>query len=276
VALPEGFSPWEHFQTVLMQVQNRIVRNEFSDVGDDDWEEEIITPRASLRVASTMRDDDSAILSLLKLMFFYVVLRKARDMHPAMYVHPVTSYQQLFRLKPQVTLYFAEDSVDVEPGYDPIDGEMSFRMMHETATTVTMAEVQAIANRIKTLFSSGNGFVWRKGKISGAYTDHENGYMLRVLGRDRTEVKRVIEQFLDINNHSPQWKRLKWNENDEPSVAYPTIPPTQMVLGKPKKLPRYRPIADVRFRYAVMHLHGGGNPIVLVDRTDHYENVIAS
>src|SRR6476619_5861566 len=130
-----------------MQVQNRIVRAEFRDVGDDDWDEDIVTPRASLRVASTMRDDDSAILSLLKLVFFYVVLRKARDMHPALYVHPVTTYQQLFRLKPQITLYFAEDSVDVEPGYDPIDGEISCRLMHETAETITMAEVQALANR---------------------------------------------------------------------------------------------------------------------------------
>lgn len=273
--LPEGFSEWEHLQDVLRQTQNRVVREAFADiseVSDDD----ITAPRSSLRWACLLKDDDSAVMTQLRLWMFYGILRKAKDFHPAMFATPVTTYQTMFRYKPQIKLYFAEDSIDLEPGFDPIDGEINFRLMHEDATTLTMSEVTNYANKIKTLFASGTGFIWKKGKIMGTYTDMDKGYKLQILARDRNEVKRVVEQVLDIQNHSPEWKRLKFNENDEPTLAYPTLPETKNILGKNYRMPRYRPIADVRFKYSLIHVHGRPQPIVLVDRTGYYRETVVS
>ncbi|MCY7274337.1 MAG: hypothetical protein LH702_11495, partial [Phormidesmis sp. CAN_BIN44] len=164
MALPQGFSTWEHLQTTIMQVQNRIVREEFNDVGDDTWDDDITTPRGSLRVASTLRDIDSALETLIKLVFFYVVLRKASDLQPALYGIPVTTFHDSVKFLPQVRLFFLEDTRDVEEGFSSVEADISFRLTGETGETLTKSEATVIANKIRTLFCAGNGFTWKKGR----------------------------------------------------------------------------------------------------------------
>lgn len=266
--LPNNFSAWEHFQSTLIQVQNRRVRDEFSDADDDD----ISTPRSSLKQACILRDDDSAMLTLLRLEFFYYVLRKAQDLQTPVYGIPVPSFQEARKFRPQIQLYFQEDSEDVEPGYTPVTGEISFRLMTESAETITESEARNYANKIRTSFSSGAAFVWKKGKIMSTYTDRARGYQLQLLCRNRTEGRRVIEQILDIQGHSPDWQFMNVSENEEPTQRFPTVPSNVTIMGKSRKKPRQRPIADVRFQYALLHLHGLPHPIVLVDRTGIFQN----
>lgn len=54
--LPNNFSEWEHLQSVLIRAQNKFVREEFKDLGGDDWIPDINTPRGSLRQACTHKD----------------------------------------------------------------------------------------------------------------------------------------------------------------------------------------------------------------------------
>ena len=63
--LPDNFSPWEHLQNVLRQVHNRIVKEEFSDITDDD---DIVTPRGSLKKACLLDDNDSAEMTVFKVL----------------------------------------------------------------------------------------------------------------------------------------------------------------------------------------------------------------
>lgn len=266
MALPDSFSSWEHLQTVLMSVYNRTVREEFADLGED-WEPEIGTPRGSLRTACTIRDDDSLPQSLMRMMLFYFSLRKAADLQAPIYGVPVTSYQESRKFHPQIQLYFQEDVNDVEQGYSPVTGELSFRLMQESAETLTEVELQTYANRIRSNFAAAGGFVWRKGKLMAAYTDRRRGYQLQLLVRSEAEARRLVEQVLDLQGHTPDWKFLNLSENVEAAARYPTVPPTERILGRSRRMPRQRPIADVRFIYALCHVHGLPNPVVLVDRS---------
>lgn len=272
--LPTNFDDWEHFQSVLIRTQNRVVREEFRDVGDDDWDPDIATPRGSLRVACTLKDNDSTLFVILRLFLYYFVLRKARDL-----VHPV--YGSLIegegtgrKYKPQITLFFQEDLQDIETGYAPVTGEISFRLMNQASDNLTESELKEYARKIKTAFTTGEGFVWKKGKELSSYTDWDKGYQLQLLVRNKAEGRRIVEQVLDIQGHSPQWEKFNHQENENPSDAYPTVPGNEFILGKSRKKPRKRPIADVRFQYAILKTFGLPNPICLVDRSGVFLNPI--
>lgn len=273
--LPDNFSPWEHLQSTLIFTYNREVFQEFRDINSGAEEDDINTPRASLRTACMIRDDDSAVMCAIRMMLFYFSLRKAQDLQTPIYGIPTPSFQEARKFKPQVQLSFQEDHRDIEPGYTPVTGEISFRLMSESSQTLTESEARVIANKVKTLFGGQSAFVWRKGKVMCSYTDRAKGYQLQLLCRDKSEGKRVIEQVLDIQNHSPDWKFLNVSENENAVGRYPTIPPRETVLGRSRRMPRSRPIADVRFQYAVMHVHGISNPVVLYDRSRIFRQQLA-
>jgi hypothetical protein len=274
--LPDGFDPYEHLQAIFRMMHNRRVRYEFRDVGPDDWEPAIRTPRESLRVACTIVDNDNSGMMMMRLWLFYVLLRKASDMHPAIYGIPVPSFQEARKFKPQIQLYFQEDAGDVDRGYAPVTGEISFRLMNESSSTLTEAEAGIYANKVKTLFSSGNGFIWQKGRVQCVYTDRDRGYALRLLCRTKAEGRRIIEQVLDIQNHTPDWKKMSVSENESAAAAYPPVPENDYIFGRTRRTPRQRPVADVRFQYALLHIHGMPHPVVLVDRARIFREALAS
>lgn len=260
-------SSWEHLQNVLMQVHNRIVRDEFRDVeGDDD---NISTSRSSLRSASLIRDSDSATTVLNRFFLFYVMLRKASDMHPALYTTPVDRFQQTIEFQPQVTLYFKEDIEDVEPGYAPLDAQLSFRIKNESGGTTTEAELRNIATRIRTEFATGNGYRWRKGRVQVNYRDTRLGYRLLVQAFSDSEGKKLIRKVMDLQGDAPDGSRFTLNLLDQ---TPPTVPPTRTIVGKPRRLPRRRPVGWVRFQWAEAHIWGLQNGIILLDRTGRRRN----
>lgn len=163
-----------------------------------------------------------------------------------------------------IKLFFLESYQDVDPEYTPVSGEITFRLMTQTSETLTEAELTAYANKIKAVFGTPP-LKWKKGKDMAAYTDKEKGYQLQLLVRSKADAKVLIENILDIQSHTPDWKFLNYKENDEPTEAFPTIPDKTTILGKQRKLPRNRPIAEVVFQYATCHVHGLPNSICLYD-----------
>jgi hypothetical protein len=271
--LPSDFNPFEHLQDLIIKVQNKIVKDEFNDLGDDTWTPNITTPRASLRVGCTLKDEDSGTMTLLRLFFFYFILRKAQDLQLPVYGIPITSFQEQRRFKPQIHLYFLETLTDVETGYSPVAGEITFRLMTETETSLTEIKLKSYAQKIKSLFCNP-AFKWKKGKNMYTYSDWEKGYQFQLLCWDKTQAKKIIEQVLDIQSHTPSWKFLNESQNEEPVTSFPTIPSQKVILGKTRKSPRRRPVATVVFQYAVCHIHGLPNPVCLVDRTNTYPKPI--
>lgn len=177
---------------------------------------------------------------------------------------PSAEVQEQKKFKPHVTLYFEQDIKEVAAGYGPVTGEISFRLMKEESETLTETKLKILAQKIKSKFGGSTPFVWNKGKEYWTYTDAKLGYKLQLLCPSQTEAMRVVEQVLDIQSHSPEWEKLKQNANAKPSTAYPSTPKKVVILGKSRRLPRRRPVAKVRFRYAHILVWGITQPIELV------------
>lgn len=99
------------------------------------------------------------------------------------------------------------------------------------------------------------------------YSDWSKGYQLQLLVRNETEGRELVDRVLNIQNDIPDWKFANLSTNQEEMQAYPTNPGTERVLNEPRKKQRKRPIADVRFQHAVIHLNHLPNPIILFDRS---------
>jgi hypothetical protein len=270
--LPQTFSPWEHLQDQLRRIHNREVVEYFRYAADDD----ITTPQGSLKVACKMDDADTAVMTLLRLFLFEFTVGRGRrlEVAPIEASDRLPSYKVIRANKPIVTLFFLEDADDVEAGYRRVQGEISFRLMNQTNTTISESEAKAIGRKIKTAFAAGNGFIWKKGKVVCSYTDWEKGYQLQLFVKTAAEGRRVVEQVLDIQSHTPDWENFETKENAEPTQAFPTVPPRALILNKSRRLPRRRPVASVRYQYATLKLAGVGKGVVLHDRTYRYRSAL--
>lgn len=279
--VPEGApmgDDWEQLQDVLQWLHNRRVIEEFRDLTPDDqeWVASLSTPRARLRWASTIKEDDSAIMVLNRMFLFYILMGGAAAMQTPMYTIPVTGFQEAKKFQPQIQLEFSEDLNEIQPGYKAVTGVISFRLARETSESITRADVERYAMRVRTLFGATNGFLWHKGKSMASYTDREKGYKLQLLVRNETEARRVIEKVLEVQDHTPDWSKLNISKNELETERFPPVPERRFILGESRRQPRQRPTASVRFKRAFLHIWGLQNPITLVDMTGYHRNAVAS
>lgn len=270
--LPEDFNEWEHLQNTVRKVHNDAVRDFYRNQPDND----ISTTRASAKHACLMKDNDTASMTMLRYWLFWVVCRKMRDNFEPYYGISIESFDAEVKYKPRITCYFSEDPQDVEPGYRRVDGELSVRLMSETATSLTNTDLQTYANRINTAFGQQNGYVWQKGKELYSYKDKMNGHRFRVLTRNQSDAIEIVQKLLSLVSDPYDSSLLVKSEAADPVSAFPTIPPNQTILNKTYREPRKRPIADVRFLYASLKIWGIGKPKILVDKTGYWNDAIIS
>jgi hypothetical protein len=266
--LPATFSPFEHLQDTIRQAVNRQVRFEFDDIDIDD---DISTPRGSLRVACLHTDKDSAMMMIIRLLLYYVVVKGFGC--PEIYSIPLSQVNEGLRYKPQIHLHFIEPFRLVQEGETPIDSQIKgIRLMGETNEGITQADALRYAQRIKTLFGAGNGFTWKRGKNMFTYSDMEKGYNMQLLVFNLAEGKRIVEQVLDIQGHTPDWEKGNYKENLEPLQAFPAIPPRKNRLSKSVKQKRKRPVTTINFQWAQLHVEGLPKPVVLYDKSGAYKS----
>lgn len=269
----DAFNSWEQLQDVVMWVHNRRVVREFRDVAPEDqtWIAQLNTPRQRMRLACTIRDDDSAQMVLIRMWLFYVICNQASDFHPPLYTMPTDRYQQDVRFAPQVTLYFREDLDEVEQGYAPIDAEISFRIKNETYDSFTPAKATTLANKIMTEFGTGNGYRWRKGRVKLSYRRKEQGYQFSVNAFNEAEGIQVINKVLSLQNDRLDRNFLTVSElGQAPAI----VPRTELIYGETRRQPRRRPVGNVRFRYAEVHIWGVKNAVTLVDLSGRRRNPV--
>jgi hypothetical protein len=167
--------------------------------------------------------------------------------------------------KPRLYIFFTEDEADIEPGYDPIEGKISMRLMDKSAVSISRTNMSQYKNKIESVFGTQGGKIWRRGKDMAIYCDWEKGYQLQLLVRNRSDGESLIKDFLAIQNVEFQRKKYFYNENQDPIAAYPIDPGEITILGKKIKKQRERPIAEVRFQSAWISLSEKSKPIYLVD-----------
>lgn len=175
---------------------------------------------------------------------------------------PVTTFQDQFRFAPQCKLVFYQTAAEAGDN-KPVYGEVSFRIESETEKSYNEAKAKALAEKIKSKFVTPL-FTWRKGKVIASYLDKVKGYDFRLRVLDEGEARKLIEQVMDLQNHSPDWERLTMHFSKN---TFPENPDKEMIYGEMRKLPRRRPVEDIKFRYAELHIHGIPQAITLIDTT---------
>jgi hypothetical protein len=268
LALPDNFSEWEHLQDTLRLAVNQQVQLEFSDVEVDN---DLKAPRSSLKLACLIKDTDTSTMTLIRLFLYYVVIKGYGI--PEIYSVPIDTVMQL-KYKPQIHLHFEQNYRDVMNGDTPVDGQIKFRIVNETSASLSNADALRYANKIKTIFGSGNGLSWAKGKDMFTYTDTAKGYKMQLLVQSETEGRRIVEKVLQVQDHAPDWQYANYKKNLEPTQAYPTAPPNTTIMGKTHRAYRRRRIVTVRFLTAFLHIQGLGKPVVLYDKTQHYKKAL--
>jgi hypothetical protein len=260
MAVPENFSEWEHLQSTLIIYHNKLVREEFSDIEADDALE---IPRGSLKRACLLKDDDTVDMTVLRLYLLFFHARKAADLQAPLFGIPVGDYDERKKYKPQVTLYFSQDDDSVPQKRRPTNAEIAFRLVNETAQTITEGDLNSIALRIKTEFGASNGYRWRKGRVLCTYIDREHGLHLYIYAFNESEGREVINKVCDVAVKPFNDDYLSIHESRR---SWPTNPGTQMILGRARPKPVERPVVYVRFRKATLSIHGLPLPIQLVAR----------
>lgn len=265
--IPPQFNEVEQLQMLTRRFANKAVREDFRDLGGDDWNPDVSTIRGAMRWALTHKDNDPINVTLLRLFLYYFTYGKARSLQPPIYGIPVQDFQETFSHHPQIKLFFMEDAEDVDDDYYPIRSEITFRLINETESTITEANARALAQRIDTAFGTNKGFRWKRGRETWMYVDLRRGYRLKLFVWDETEAKRVIEQVLDIQGHTPDWDEHLKDATNRKDLRTSIVPKTKRIYGKNRKLPRVKPVGHVRFRWAELSVWGLVNPITLVDKS---------
>jgi hypothetical protein len=190
---------------------------------------------------------------------------------------PITTFQADERkFKPQVELYFTEDK---NRGYkalglNRLEGEIKFRVMGKESETITQNDIRILQSNIQNTFMTNNGYVWRKGKGLYTYLDKSKGYQFQLFCINSAEAKRIIGDVMGVQGHAPEWERFVVHQHEEADIAFPSAPQTQIILSKTVNSRVRRRQADVRFRYATLHIDGLPVPIVLAGRPGKQAHIL--
>ncbi len=256
---------WANQKSFLRKTYNREVNDWFRDV--DDPVPDNSTSRKQAKKACLIQSRDSQNMALIKMLTFRQVVQQTH-LKPDVYGIPIEPYQEQVTFRPQVHLFFKQDSSAVASGKRPVEGEISFRLANETSETFTETKARSLALKIKNEFALANGYIWKKGKLKCIYKDVSHGLDLRLLSISKSEGIEVIRKMCDVVDATYDSDLLKVSEPERNSLTNPTR--SNLVYGKQRREQRWRPTANVRFQYAILGIHGMQNRIVLVDRTNRY------
>jgi hypothetical protein len=257
--LPAGFNEFEHLQDLIRLEHNKAVKAYFKNQDDDD----ISTPKASLKHACLIKDEDTASMTQMRQWLFEITCGHAQALQRPVYGIPWYEIQSERTFKPQVKLYFLEPynfTIHGDGKTPQAEGEITFRLMDQSSETISRSNAETLARAIKSIFATPP-FTWNKGRFKCTYSDKERGYELKLLVTSKTEAERMIRAVLDIRNHSFDRDYLQFIDNDR---SYPANPGTHRVYGRNVQRFARRRTADVKFRFAQLLIWGKQNPINLV------------
>jgi hypothetical protein len=266
--LPDDFNPWEHLQQTLIRTYNKQVVDEFNDTTDDD---DLNVPRSSLKIACRIRDDDSANMVLTRMLFFYMTAGKAADLQAPIYGMPIEHYQSRVVHKPQVCLYFQQDTDSVPQGRRAVVAEIKFRLVGSRWDAIAESELLTLANDIKREFASSKGFRWSKGELLYTYKHLEHGMNFQIYALNKTTAVDLIKKIYDLVSFTYDPDYLVEHKSDR---TFPNTPGTVTILGKARKTPVKRPTVFVRFQKATVDIYGLPNPIILVGFRWRHKNAM--
>ncbi|MCC5626853.1 hypothetical protein LC613_01060 [Nostoc sphaeroides CHAB 2801] len=271
--LPDNFQPFEHLQKVYIPQHNALVKQYFSD-HPPDWKPNIATARSSLRVACTMLDSDNQSIMNLRHHLLFDLLGYGKKNLAIFYgsksdvLLPVSGHPQLY-------LYFSQDSQAVPANGKQLDHEKSCRLTRyacksgQALPAITKANLIELAREVKAQFVEGKkGLVYTSGKIAVSYTDPPNGFPRggRWLVNSKSEAITLYQKLCNVIDRPFDINKINVVTPEKDSTTQASSQ-TDIILGKQYKQAAYRPVANLRFRYAYVSFGGSASPIFLIDTT---------
>lgn len=186
-----------HLRSLILQYQNSKV---------DQWfENELFNKKAHVKAACQINQDDSALVILIKLVFFLLVVGFGKNNYFAI---PTENYYSSVRTFPQVILTFRESRTDaLKNQRQQLSLEISWRILKSLEEIDFNQYFLNIQNRIKALFLSPR-YQFSKGRIIYSYTDQAKGYNFKIYANDESQVRNLISKVLNINGDTPNWENL--------------------------------------------------------------------
>lgn len=255
---------WANQRSFLRKVYNREVNEWFRDVGQNELLDNS-TARKQAKKSCLIQSRDSQNMSLLKMSTFRQLVQQTHLISNC-YGIPIEPYQETVTFRPQVHLFFKQDSSAIPTGKRAVQGQISFRLINENSATMTESKARILATKIKNEFALNNGYIWKKGKLKCVYKDLKQGLDLNILSLSKTEAIEIIRKMCDVADAVYDSDLLRISEPERNSLTNPTS--RSLVYGKQRMDKRWRPTANVRFQYAVLTVHGMNHRIMLVDRTN--------
>lgn len=272
--VPDNFGPDEQFQDAVKKVVNKLVKERFKDVDLDEGDVDLSSARGALKTACTHQEKDSMLLTIGRMLMFSQVCGFGLEQVWDLFGGEVERHLANVTYMPQVKLFFRESDFDADPGFLPISAIVSFRIKGETPDSFTKGKAEALANKINSQFAKPTPYKWKKGKELYTYRDELKNYNFQLYAFNETEAKKVIRDCLGINGDTFKDELLSLHGSIKPTEAYPTLPLKKRVMGETLNQPRKRPVGNVIFRYAQLHVQGRIKPLTLVDTTYSFSNAL--
>lgn len=248
----------EFFQSFCRKYINKSVKNHFQDVdGDDDGSLSVNVPRQVIKRVCLHKDTDPIMLTVGRLLVWWVEAKGLFDEY--IYGIPTTTFHESVRFKPQIKLFWREDTQDAKNNNRyPLRAEYTVRYRGDFQSR---ANLEQLSNKINLIFNSPKPHVFTKGRNKYSYRDKIKGYELIITANSDSEAEEVINKLLSIQNDAPLDKEFltkstsdkNWNQKETVRVAGETF-------TKPKR----RQVGKVHFTHAEFAVHGMARDKVLV------------
>lgn len=194
-------------------------------------------------------------------------IQKGKDIG-TFYIMPEQEVIERAAGRPQILMMFEQPDKELTENFPrPVVSRISFRLMDKQPKAIAKQDLEFYASRIKTLFGGETPFIWERGKESYSYNDHIKGYRFKVLAANEQAARKVVEQVLDIQSHSPDWELMNRNSSVvAPESKYDDTPGKQTILGESYREPRRRPRVTMNFWKAEIFVPGISGHKLLCDR----------
>lgn len=173
--------------------------------------------------------------------------------------------------KPKIVLNFYELEEDVEEGYDPLEGHLSFRInasenWADDNNNLSASDIESYAKRIRDEFVFPTPYKWHKGKDTGSYNNKKDGVATWGYFYNKSDGQQIFEKICKVAGITYEPWKLRYTEVEQANIAFPTIPPTRNVFGQMVKGIRRRGIGYVYFENAYLYLSSLKRPIFLANK----------
>ena len=274
--LPDNFDPFEHLQKIYIPQHNALVKQYFSDLGND-WKPNIASSRSSLRVACTMVDNDNQLMMNLRHHLLFDLLGYSRK-NLFVYYGSRENMEPPVEGHPKVVFYFSQDSESISSVQrQKADAEYSVRLMSlENTSTNLHAKLVEIATEIKAQFLEyRRGIILTKGNLCISYKDTKNGFPngTKILSNTEADAIDIYKRICNVVDVPFDEQKITVG-NPKKTSTIGEVTQTQIIMGKTRKKRAYRRVTNVRFRYAYALIPGEPQPVFLVDTTSRYNPLV--